>query len=211
MDSHSCHPDRVSGSDHEGKIILTEETRPGQISYRCLLPEHLDNLLVTVALSSSHVGWGAVRLEPVWMHVGESAGYALALAKQRSVEPANLPEDALQRTLAERGVMLSFFNDFDLAAPTAEQRAAQYFGTKGFFPSYDARLKEPLTSAVAAIWVRPGADPIATARAVHNAEKAENHPLTAREFARLAGRDWSNAPAGPLTRGAACAWLFAQR
>jgi hypothetical protein len=207
MDSHSCHLDRVEGSDHEGKVLLTEESRPGQISFRCLLPKETDNLLVTGAISSSHIGWGAVRLEPVWMHVGESAAVALALARSGGVAIANVNADALQRALVRRGVMLTFFNDFDLSAPTAAQRAAQFFGPRGFFPDYNARLEAPLTRAVAEIWARPDADPMATARRVAAAHRAPGAPITAAEFAALAGMTWAQPPAGALSRGAALVWL----
>lgn len=212
MDSHSCHLDKVPGSDHEGKVLLTEESRPGQIAWACLLPKELDNLLVTGAVSASHIGWGAVRLEPTWMHLGESAAYGLAMAKRDRLAPANVPAAALQRTLVARGIMLTFFNDFDMAEPTAAQRAAQYLGTRGYFPSYHARLDAPLTRAVAAVWARPEADPMATARRAAAAERDETgegaRAITAAEFARLAGRPWPQPPPGALTRGAACEWLY---
>ncbi len=212
MDSHSCHLDKVPGSDHEGKVLLTEESRPGQIAYACLLPKELDNLLVTGAVSSTHVGWGAIRLEPTWMHLGESAAHALVLAKSNGLSPANLPPAALQQTLVERGIMLAFFNDFDLAAPTAAQRAAQYLGTRGYFSGYHARLEAPLLRAVAAVWAQPDADPMVTARRVATAEGADSGvtaaAITAAEFARLAGRPWPQPPPGPLSRGAACEWLY---
>lgn len=210
MDSHSCHLDTVPGSDHEGKVLLTEESRPGQISYRCLLPKELNNLLVTGAVSSSHIGWGAIRLEPTWMHLGESAAVALALAKKLELAPAEVPPVLLQHELVARGVMLTFFNDFDLSAPTAEQRAAQYFGTRGFFPTYDARLNDPLTRAVAHIWANPDSDPMVTARRVEAAEATSDRaPVTADEWVRLTGGKKSASTRAPLTRGAACAALFA--
>ncbi|MSU49649.1 MAG: FAD-dependent oxidoreductase [Opitutus sp.] len=209
MDSHSCHLDTVPGSDHEGKVLLTEESRPGQISYRCLLPKEVNNLIVTGAVSSSHIGWGAIRLEPTWMHLGESAAIALALAKERKQSPADLPPDVLQRRLVARGVMLTFYNDFDLSAPTAEQRAAQYFGARGFFPSYDARLGAPLTGAVAAVWAQPHSDPMVTASRVAAAEaSSDSTPVSTDEWARLTGRKNSAATSGPLSRGAACASLI---
>ncbi|MDF3058264.1 MAG: protein-xanthan lyase [Rariglobus sp.] len=208
LDSHSCHWDTVPGSDHEGKLILTEETRPGQIPYRCLLPREFDNLLVTVCLSSSHVGWGTIRLEPVWMHVGESAGHAFALSKIQGIAPAGLAPAALQRLLVERSVMISFFNDFDMFSPTPEQRAAQFFGPRGFFSTYDARLAAPLTRSVAKIWAQSDGHPLTTARRVATATGEDS--ITAAEFAQLSGHAWPNAPAGPLSRGAACAWLYSQ-
>jgi hypothetical protein len=81
MDSHSCTTDSRPGFKYDGKLILTEESRPMQIPYLALLPQGVDNLLVPVCLSSTHIAWGAIRLEPLWMQTGEAAGWAAALSK----------------------------------------------------------------------------------------------------------------------------------
>lgn len=187
MDSHACTTNSRPGFRYDGKLILTEESRPGQIPYRSLLPQGVDNLLVPLCLSATHVAWGAVRLEPVAMEVGEAAGFAAALAKQQCVTPAALDSDLLVRTLCKSGFLVSFFNE-----PDALQPALQYFGTKGFFHDYNARLAEPLRAATAKVWadgfakLRAGMlDPNALARAVAATEKTEP------------------APAGSPTRGAA--------
>ena len=152
MDSHSVSFEAQPGSRHDGKILLSEFTRPSQIPFRTLLPKEIDNLMVTVCLSSSHVGWGTLRLEPVLMHVGESAGLAAALALKTGSSVSDIELDQLQRILVENGVMLTFFNDFDMAENKAWVAAVQYFGTKGFFVDYNARPEEPLTEITARRW-----------------------------------------------------------
>lgn len=152
MDSHDCTNDRRPGYDYDGKLILTEESRPAQVPYRCLLPKDIDNLLVPVCLSVTHVAWGAVRLEPVWMQTGEAAGFAAALAKKHQTTPGKLDPDLLVRTLVTNRHFVTFFNDLEAAADHAAMPAAQYFGTKTFFESYDARLDEPLTEGLKAWW-----------------------------------------------------------
>jgi hypothetical protein len=152
MDSHSCTTDSRPGFKYDGKLILTEQSRPSQIPYRALLPRELDNLLVPVCLSATHIAWGAIRLEPVFMQTGEAAGFAAALAKQQGIAPAELDADLLVRTLVERRQLLSFFNDLKVTDPDPVIPAAQYFGTKGFFHSYDAALHEPLTEAMEQVW-----------------------------------------------------------
>ena len=117
MDSHSCTTDSRPGFKYDGKLILTEQSRPSQIPYRSLLPRELDNLLVPVCLSATHIAWGAIRLEPVFMQTGEAAGFAAALAKQQGVAPAELDADLLVRTLVERRQLLSFFNDLKVTDP----------------------------------------------------------------------------------------------
>ncbi len=154
MDSHSCTMDSRPGFHYDGKLILTEESRPMQIPYRALLPRDLDNLLVPVAISSTHVAWGALRLEPVWMQTGEAAGLAAALAQQKGTTPGQLDPDRLVRELATRRHLVSFLNEVKVDAPEPWIPAAQYFGTKGFFADYNARPDEPLTDSIATLWLQ---------------------------------------------------------
>ena len=166
MDSHSVSMEIVAGSRREGKILLTELTRPGQVPWRCLLPPAHDNLIVPVCLSATHVGWGTIRLEPTWMHIGESAGYAAALAVQEGIVPARLNVAQLQRKLVENGVMISFFNDFDMGTSEPWVAAIQFLGAKWFFDGYNARPWDSLDVTTAEIWSGIAAD-ILTGRHVH--------------------------------------------
>lgn len=151
MDSVQCLPEvikDVDGSDvHEGAFFLSEESRPATVPYRSLLPRELDNLLVPVCLSCTHVFWGAARLEPVWMQTGEAAGFAAALAFRQGIAPAALDPRQLVRTLVEHRCMVAFFNDVDVANDEPWVPAVQYLATLGFFDSYDARPHEPLGAA----------------------------------------------------------------
>ena len=64
----------------QGPSFLNQTVPPFQIPYRALVAKRGQgkNLLVPTALSSSHIGFNAVRLEPTWMPLGESAGVAAA-------------------------------------------------------------------------------------------------------------------------------------
>jgi hypothetical protein len=178
MDSHSCTTNSRPGYRYDGKLILTEESRPAQVPYRSLLPLGLDNLLVPVCLGATHVAWGSVRLEPVWMQTGEAAGFAAALAKRGRTPPARLDPGLLVRTLASRRQVVSFFSDVNGGGPEAWIPAAQVLGTQGFFHDYNARGDEPLKLATARVWARGlgdvlagKADPNALALAVAEAER----------------------------------------
>lgn len=170
MDSHDCTTDRRPGYDNDGKLILTEESRPAQVPYRCLLPKDIDNLLVPVCLCATHVAWGAVRLEPVWMQIGEAAGFAAALSKKHQTTPGKLDAELLVRTLVTNKHFVAFFNQ------GMDDRVAQYFATKGYFASYDAKLDEPLTEAVKAAWEQKFDEPQKRAEAVAKAEMAVSRP-----------------------------------
>ncbi len=216
MDSHPCTAARVPGGLDEGKWMLHQETFPAQISYRCLLPQGVDNLLVPVCLSATHVAWGTVRLEPVWMQTGESAGLAAALALKSKTTPAQLNSDQLVRALCERRSMVSFFNDVDVSANDPWIAAVQYFGTKGFFHDYNARMSEPLKHTTGTAWVeglkklRTGKlDPMAQAAAIAKAEASESKPMTAVDLAALLSTPPPAAKTtGSITRGEAMSLLF---
>jgi hypothetical protein len=147
IDSHPTHWSTVEGSYFEGKVLLGEETQPGQIPFRALLPKEFDNLLVTVCVSSSHIGWGTIRVEPTWMHLGESAAHAIVLAHTQRRPPAQIPVPQLQRILVERGIMITFFNDvrYEGERFAPEDAAAQLDGVRGLFPSYWSRRARSAT------------------------------------------------------------------
>jgi hypothetical protein len=173
LDSHEVSTERQPGSDEDGKIILSELTRPSQIPYASLLPKDMDNLLVPVCASSTHVGWGTIRLEPTWIHLGEAAAFAAAEARNRGIAPGRLNSDDLQRALVEHGVMISFFNDLDMKSNPRYTAAVQYLGAHGFFADYAARAEAPLQRETAQIWshgfgelMAHTGDPAARARAL---------------------------------------------
>jgi hypothetical protein len=92
--------------------FLNASVAPFEVSYRALVAKRGQgvNLLVPVALSSSHIGFNAVRLEPTWMVLGESAGVAAAqLARNASAGASvqDLDVGVLVQRLAELGQVLT--------------------------------------------------------------------------------------------------------
>jgi hypothetical protein len=108
LDTHACMPRRIESALEEEKMSLNVETFPGQVPYRAILPQGVDNLLVPVCLSSTHVAKGTIRIEPTWMNLCESAGHAAALAIQNWVTPAQLDSELQLRKIAASHHMLSF-------------------------------------------------------------------------------------------------------
>ena len=155
------------------------------VPYEALLPKELDNLLVVNCVSSTHIGWNTIRLEPTWMNIGEAAGWALVLARRAGTAPADVDRHHLVSTLAESAMMVSFFNDVDVASREAWVAAVQYFGAQGFFAGYDARPRDRLGRRTAAIWLRAALrvqagdyDPKQTVRELL-AAAGEDEPITA--------------------------------
>ena len=83
--------------------------KPYRISYRAILPkrEEATNLLVPVALSSSHIAFGSIRMEPVFMILGQSAATAAAIAIDQSsdVQSVDYQQD-LRPALLKSGQIL---------------------------------------------------------------------------------------------------------
>ena len=91
MDSHFCQRVVVEEAGkqtvrNEGGFSLNAP-KPYPVSYRAIVPkkEECTNLLVPVCLSSSHVAYGSIRMEPVFMILGQSAGIAAGIAIDRKV------------------------------------------------------------------------------------------------------------------------------
>jgi hypothetical protein len=194
ISSHDCTADRRLGSCNDGVLMLSEATRPSQIPYRSLLPKEVDNLLVTVCLSCSHMGWGTLRLEPVFIHMGESAAFAVSLAARQGTMPGKLDVDTLVRELVENQVMVSFFNEFDMSTQQDWVPAVQYFGTKGFFADYDAQPEGSLDQHTAHIWagafgslLAGSLNPLELASKLYQerAQLEDAEPISSKEFHRL--------------------------
>jgi hypothetical protein len=106
MDSHNTQRYITPEGDvqNEGDV----EVYPGGpylISYRTIIPRYSEcnNLLVPVCLSASHIVYGSIRMEPVFMEIGQAAGTAAAIAAKssESVQKINYPE--LRKILLDNG------------------------------------------------------------------------------------------------------------
>jgi len=111
IDSHNVQryitPD--GGVQNEGDIGVSTNG-PYQIAYGALVPKRgqADNLLVPVCVSSSHIAFGSIRMEPVFMVLGQSAATAAVLAIDRGVPVQDLPYAALRAQLARDGQVLEY-------------------------------------------------------------------------------------------------------
>jgi hypothetical protein len=152
MDSHGCTTPRQENCLAEGFFGLSGITKPSQVPYGIVLPRDIDNLLVPVAASATHVGFGTIRLEPVWAQLGEVAGVASAMAAGSDTAPANLAIDRLQHRLAESAFCLSHFEDVGVGDDDPWVAPIQYLGTKGFFRRYQARPTDVLDADTADAW-----------------------------------------------------------
>lgn len=160
IDSHACTPrDPLQPYLHEGFFYLPAITVPSHIPYRIMLPkakgeggqtgDNLEGLLVCTAVSATHLGFGTLRLEPVWMALGQAAGTAAGMALVYG-STRKVPIDRIQNSLLQQGQVIAFF--FDLPPKwDIEFAAAQFFAVRGFFETYEARLNETLDALNASV------------------------------------------------------------
>ncbi len=92
---------------NEGDIGVHPK-KPYKISYGALVPKEseCENLLVPVCLSSSHIAFGSIRMEPVFMILGQSAAAAAILAIKDDVTVQKVNYDKLHKVLKERGQVM---------------------------------------------------------------------------------------------------------
>ncbi len=174
------------------------QVRPFQMPYRIMVPIEMDGLLVPVAVSATHVGYSAIRMEPAWTALGQAAGLAAALAVRDRCEVRRVNIRTLQHKLHDAGAFTVYVSDLfperkvprpswdlpghffarvpDWPSISIYSRAAQYFGTKGFFhelsseeggpafgrstgqwrigyPAHAAEFDRPMDSSLAHVWL----------------------------------------------------------
>ena len=81
---------------------------PYEIAFGALLPrkDQCENLLVPVCVSSSHIAYGSIRMEPVFMILGQSAATAAALALDGRLAVQDVPyADLRKRLLADKQIL----------------------------------------------------------------------------------------------------------
>ena len=152
MDSHAVN----YVVDAEGRLRVegwfVKGSKPYPISYRAALPKRTEasNLLVSVCISSSHVAYGSIRMEPVFMNLGQATATAAVLALQRGTPLHDLPYAVLRARLEADGQI------FD--APAAKKALEE--AKKALAPAKGAA--KPVPSALEtspAGWINLLADP----------------------------------------------------
>jgi hypothetical protein len=108
------------------------------ISYRSMIPGkgQVTNLSVPVCLSSSHIAYGSIRMEPVFMILGQSAATAAMLCLKKSISLQDLPYEELRAQLiADQQVL-------DLPPQAKPKELISKASLKGIvFDNADAKLQ----------------------------------------------------------------------
>ncbi|WP_426588670.1 FAD-dependent oxidoreductase [Mucilaginibacter sp. R-33] len=103
MDSHNCERLVVNGMVKNEGDVQVHGFAPYAVSYRAIVPKQKEaaNLFVPVCLSASHIAYGSIRMEPVFMVLGQSSAVAACqvIDKKIAVQQVNVKEvQSLLRT-----------------------------------------------------------------------------------------------------------------
>ena len=155
LDSHAVRK-REKGRVHlDG--FLSYPSAVYTVPYGVIVPKEVDNLLLPVPVSGSHIGFSTLRMEPCWMAMGQAAGIASALAIDEKVKVQNVNIEQLQAELLNQKATLMYFKDVQYDSPYF--RLVQFFGLRGYLPDWEARLLEPVDETTLTDWEeRSGVD-----------------------------------------------------
>lgn len=94
---------------NEGDIGVSTKKGPYRISYGSIIPKKAEctNLLVPVCISSSHIAFGSIRMEPVFMILGQSAAMAASLAIDGGIAVQDVDYHTLEQALRSEKQVLT--------------------------------------------------------------------------------------------------------
>ena len=109
MDSHNCRRFALEGRAWNEGDVQIPVPRPYGIPYRAIVPKAREcrNLLVPVCVSASHIAYGSVRMEPVFMALGQSAAVAAGLAMELDTAVQEVPYASIKDQLLARRQVLT--------------------------------------------------------------------------------------------------------
>lgn len=107
MDSHNCQRLVVNGYVRNEGDVQVGGFPPYPVSYRSMVPERgsVQNLLVPVCLSATHIAYGSIRMEPVFMVLAQSAAVAACQAIDEGKAVQNIDVKKLQTQLSQNPLM----------------------------------------------------------------------------------------------------------
>ena len=110
MDSHNTQRYAVDGEARNEGDVEVGVAGPYPVAYRAIVPRRgeVTNLLVPVALAASHIAYGSIRMEPVFMILGQSAATAAGLALAEGGIVQDVPYPSLRERLLVDGQVLDW-------------------------------------------------------------------------------------------------------
>ena len=148
FDSHAVRK-RESGRVHlDGFLSYPSDVYT--VPYGVIVPKAVDNLLLPVPVSGSHIGFSTLRMEPCWMALGQAAGVAASVAIDDQSKVRHVNEQKIQRVLLDQKATLIYYRDVKYSDP--DFIFVQRMGMLGYLPEWEARLSAPVDKATLTSW-----------------------------------------------------------
>jgi hypothetical protein len=165
MDSHNAQRLVVTGMVKNEGDVQVKGINPYPVSYRSIIPkkEECTNLYVPVCLSASHIAYGSIRMEPVFMVLAQSSAMAAAMAidgkmPAQAVDITRLQQQLRNDPLADKSIP-EILIDNDDSAHVALKGEWQRKTNGGYGPSLltvDAKTGSSATASFTADVKRSG-------------------------------------------------------
>ena len=110
MDSHHCQRYVTAAGVVRNEGDVQVGVKPYRIAYRSIRPrrEECENLLVPVCVAASHIAYGSIRMEPVFMVLGQSSATAAVLAIEQGSSVQDVAYPRLRERLVADGQILEW-------------------------------------------------------------------------------------------------------
>lgn len=132
LDSHAARK-REEGRAHLDGFI-SYPTAVYTVPYGVIVPKEVDNLLLPVPVSGSHIGFSTLRMEPCWMALGQAAGAAASIAIDTALPVQDIDVAKLQDCLLEEKATLYYYDNLTPFDP--DWKEAQLKGLSGQNPGW---------------------------------------------------------------------------
>lgn len=151
MDSHAVEELKDPEAPHkgEGEFWLVSLTPWYQVPYGVIIPKHIDGLLVTTAVSGTHVGYGTLRMEPVRMSLGQAAAATAYWSILYSRPPRTINPAWVQDKILSQYSYIGWNSDVN--RETRHFKAINFLSARGIFTEEAMRPDKPLTREEAII------------------------------------------------------------
>ncbi len=148
LDSHAARK-RETGRVHLDGFI-SYPTAVYTVPLGVILPRNIDNLLLPVPVSGSHIGFSTLRMEPCWMALGQAAGITASLAIDCRVSVRDIDTTMLQDLLIRQKATLVYYRD--IKPEDANFPLVQYMGLRGYLPEWEANLQDAIDNETLRKW-----------------------------------------------------------
>lgn len=148
LDSHAARK-RETGRVHLDGFI-SYPTAVYTVPLGVILPKKVNNLLLPVPVSGSHIGFSTLRMEPCWMALGQAAGITASLAIERGTTVQEVDMTTLQELLIRQKATLIYYRDLQPESP--HFALVQYMGVRGYLPGWEADLQRAVDEDTLGQW-----------------------------------------------------------